>query len=194
MEDIRLRSLVIILSLVQDGEVTDSPSLDVVQLPFPVEKEHRILKLLSLTLLLSLALLLSPMVHTRDRPVVAIGPPHLHTSTPLWIYSSRWWRTCLSCISGPPPRFPQGDSGGYGGNLDSLDLGVNPSAGPIAKYNSEYLDGYNPSYQGGGWWILMLKAWLVCNVRFFKKKVNKCIVCIVVLGVFFSLLSCTCAV
>ena len=85
MEDIRLRSLVIILSLVQEGEVTDSPSLDVVQLPFPVEKEHRILKLLSLTLLLSLALLLSPMVHTRDRPVVAIGPPHLHTSTPWWI-------------------------------------------------------------------------------------------------------------
>jgi hypothetical protein len=41
MEDILLRSLVIILSLVQDGEVTDSPSLEVVHLPFPVETEYR---------------------------------------------------------------------------------------------------------------------------------------------------------
>jgi len=72
MEDIRLRSLVIILSLVQDGEVTDSPSLEVVQLPFPVEKEYRILKLLSPAPLLSLALLLSPMIDTRDHPVVAM--------------------------------------------------------------------------------------------------------------------------
>ena len=80
MEDIRLRSLVIILSLVQDGEVTDSPSLDVVQLPFPVEKEHRILKLLSLTLLLSLALL--PDGTYPGSPgggYWTSTPPHLHT-------------------------------------------------------------------------------------------------------------------
>jgi hypothetical protein len=62
MEVIRLRSL--IHSLVQDRGVMDFPSLEVVQLPFPVEKEYRILKLLSL------ALLLSPMVDTRDRPMV----------------------------------------------------------------------------------------------------------------------------
>jgi len=74
MEDIHLRSLVVILSLVQNGEVTNSPSLEVVHLPFLVEMEYRLsLALLrSLALLLSLVLLLSPMVDTRDRPVVAM--------------------------------------------------------------------------------------------------------------------------
>jgi hypothetical protein len=62
------------LSLVQDREVTDFPSLEVVQLPFPVGKEYRILKLLSL------ALLLSPMEDTRDHPVVDMKPLlDLHT-------------------------------------------------------------------------------------------------------------------
>ena len=45
---------------------------------------------------------------------------------------------------GPPPGFP--DSGGYGGGASHFEFpGANPSARP------EYPDGYNPSYQGGGW-------------------------------------------
>lgn len=43
-----------------------------------------------------------------------------------------------------PPAFPNSD--GYGGSSAFEFPGGNPSAGP--KYNSE---GYNPSYQGGGW-------------------------------------------
>ena len=46
---------------------------------------------------------------------------------------------------GPPPGFP--DSGGYGGGT-GFEF-PNPSARP--GYNSERPDGYNPSYQGGGW-------------------------------------------
>lgn len=46
---------------------------------------------------------------------------------------------------GAPPGFP--DSGGYGGGT-GLEF-PDPSARP--GYNSERPDGYNPSYQGGGW-------------------------------------------
>ena len=46
---------------------------------------------------------------------------------------------------GPHPGFP--DSGGYGG-VTGLEF-PDPSARP--GYNSERPDGYNPSYQGGGW-------------------------------------------
>jgi len=71
MEDMdHLRSLVVVLlSLVQDREVTVSPSLEVVHLPFPVEMEYRSLIVKHL---LSMALLLSPMVDTLDhlRPLV----------------------------------------------------------------------------------------------------------------------------
>lgn len=76
MEDMdHLRSLVVVLlSLVQDREVIDSPSLEVVHLPFPVETEYR-----SLTV----TLLLSPVVDTLDllHTLVDIILPldHLHT-------------------------------------------------------------------------------------------------------------------
>jgi len=73
MEDmLRLRSLVVVLlSLVQDREVTDSPSLEVVHLLFPVEME---MGYRSLTVKHLLSLALSPMVDTLDRlrPLVDI--------------------------------------------------------------------------------------------------------------------------
>ena len=69
-----------------------------------------------------------------------LGPPHLGG------YNPHGGDGPHHAPSGPP-GFP--DSGGYGGTGHLEFPGSNPSAGP--KYNSEYPDGYNPSYQGGGW-------------------------------------------
>jgi len=79
-EDIHLHSLAEILSLIRDGEVTDSPTLGVVQLPFPVEMEYR-----SLALLPFLALHLSPMADMKHLHLlytmvdISLLLDHLHT-------------------------------------------------------------------------------------------------------------------
>ena len=84
MEDIhRLRSpVVVLLSLVQDREVTDSPSLEVVHLPFPVEMEYRsptVKHLLSSAPLLSLMvdiMRLLDLLHTSVDTILLLD---LHT-------------------------------------------------------------------------------------------------------------------
>ena len=69
-----------------------------------------------------------------------LGPPHLGGYNPHGGDGPTY-----HAPPGPPPGFPQGDSGGYGGTGHLEFPGANPSAGP------KYPDGYNPSYQGGGW-------------------------------------------
>ena len=46
---------------------------------------------------------------------------------------------------GAPPAFPESDGYGGGTGLEFPDSSARPG------YNSERPDGYNPSYQGGGW-------------------------------------------
>jgi hypothetical protein len=72
-----------------------------------------------------------------------LGPPHHGGYNP---HGSDGSTGGYHAPSGPPV-FP--NSGGYGGTSQLEFPGANPSAGP--KYNSEYPDGYNPSYQGRGW-------------------------------------------
>lgn len=79
MEDMdRLRSLVVVLTL----EVTDSPSLEVVHHPFPVEMEYcslTVMHLLSLALLLSLMADTLDLLHTLVDIILLLD--HLHTVT-----------------------------------------------------------------------------------------------------------------